>query len=59
MSGFGINNVNQVQEVCEICDGAVVASSIIKIIENNLDNSDRAISIIAEFVRSLKEGINQ
>ena len=58
MSGFGIKNVKQVQEICKICDGAVVGSSIVKIIENNLDNSDRAISIIAEFVKSLKEGIN-
>ena len=59
VSGFGIKNVKQVQEICKICDGAVVGSSIVKIIENNLDNSDRAISIIAEFVKSLKEGINQ
>ena len=56
VSGFGIKNEKQVNEVCKISDGAVVGSSIIKIIEDNLDNTDKAISIIAEFVKKLKSG---
>ena len=43
-------------EICQICDGAVVGSSIVKIIEDNLDNTDKMISIIAEFVKTLKAG---
>ena len=42
VSGFGIKNEKQVQEVCQISDGAVVGSSIVKIIENNLDNTDKS-----------------
>jgi len=56
VSGFGIKNEKQVQDVCQISDGAVVGSSIVKIIENNLDNMDKAISIIAKFVKKLKTG---
>ena len=56
VSGFGIKNEKQVNEICKISDGAVVGSSIIKIIEDNLDNTDKAISIIAEFVKKLKSG---
>ena len=40
VSGFGIKNEKQVQDVCQISEGAVVGSSIVKIIENNLDNTD-------------------
>ena len=56
VSGFGIKNEKQVQDVCRISDGAVVGSSIVKIIENNLDNTDKAITIIKEFVKKLKAG---
>ena len=44
------------QDVCQISDGAVVGSSIVKIIENNLDNTEKAISMIAKFVKKLKTG---
>ena len=33
VAGFGINNKIQVNEICKIADGAVVGSSIVKIIE--------------------------
>ena len=56
VSGFGIKNAKQVHEICQICDGAVVGSSIVKIIEDNLDNTDKAIFIIAEFINNLKAG---
>ena len=56
VSGFGIKNEKQVNEVCKVSDGAVVGSSIIKIIEDNLNNTDKAISIIEEFVKKLKLG---
>ena len=57
VAGFGIKDEKQVKEVCEFSDGAVVGSSIIKIIENNLENTDKAINLIAEFIKKLKVGI--
>ena len=58
ISGFGIKNKKHVSEVCKVCDGAVVGSSLVKIIEENLDDSKRTISIISKFVKDLKEGTN-
>jgi len=56
LSGFGIKNSKQVQEVCKICDGAVVGSSIVKIIEDNLENTNNIISSIAKTINDLKTG---
>ena len=47
---------NNVKEICRFCDGAVVGSSIVKIIENNIDNKKTTVSLISEFVKKLKEG---
>ena len=56
VAGFGIKNKKQVSEVCRICDGAVVGSSLVKIIEDNLDNFDKILSLVANFVNDLKKG---
>ena len=42
--GFGIKNSTDVNNICKIADGAVVGSSIIKIIEENLNNRDKMLS---------------
>jgi tryptophan synthase alpha chain len=57
VSGFGIKNREQVKKVCEISDGAVVGSSIVEIIKNNINNEDKMITLVANFVKQLKEGI--
>ena len=54
--GFGIKNSFDVRNICEIADGAVVGSSIIKIIEENLYNKDNMIKQLGKFVKDLKEG---
>jgi len=59
VAGFGIKNKYQVSEICEITDGAVVGSSIVKIIENNLNQSDIILKLIGDFVKELKKGTNQ
>jgi len=59
VAGFGIKNKNQVSEICAITDGAVVGSSIVKIIENNLNQSDVILKLIGDFVKELKKGTNQ
>ena len=46
----------QVSEICKICDGAVVGSSLVKIIEENLNNKSKIIKLVSEFVKKLKQG---
>jgi len=58
MAGFGINNKLQVSEICKIADGAVVGSSIIKLIENNLNKKNVMLNSINKFVKNLKDGTN-
>ncbi len=54
--GFGIKNGLDVNNICKIADGAVVGSSIIKIIEENLDNKTSMLKKIDEFTKELKTG---
>ena len=54
--GFGIKNSNDVNNICKVADGAVVGSSIIKIIEENLNNKDKMLSEIDKFSKDLKDG---
>ena len=59
VAGFGIKNEMHVKEVSKICDGVVVGSAIVKIIEENLNNNDKSIEKIFQFVKKLKEGTKQ
>ena len=54
--GFGIKNSTDVNNICKIADGAVVGSSIIKIIEENLTNKEKMLSEIDRFSKDLKNG---
>ena len=54
--GFGIKNSTDVNSICRISDGAVVGSSIIKIIEENLNNKEKMLSEINKFSKDLKNG---
>ena len=54
--GFGIKDSTDVKNICKISDGAVVGSSIIKIIEENLNNEDMMIRKISKFTKDLKNG---
>ncbi len=54
--GFGIKNAEDVNKICKIADGAVVGSSIIKIIEDNLGNNNFILDKISKFTKDLKEG---
>jgi len=60
VSGFGIKDPKQVKEICAFCDGAVVGSSIVKIIEENIiTNKDKINLLISKFVQNLKKGTYQ
>ena len=54
--GFGIKNSTDVKNICRVADGAVVGSSIIKIIEENLTNKEKMLSEIDKFSKDLKNG---
>ena len=54
--GFGIKNSTDVNNICKIADGAVVGSSLIKIIEENLNNKNKMLSEINKFSKDLKDG---
>ncbi len=56
--GFGIKNAKDVNNICKIADGAVVGSSIIKIIEENLNDKEVMLNKIDNFLKDLKEGTN-
>ena len=56
LPGFGIKNPVDVNNICKIADGAVVGSSIIKIVEDNLGDRDNMILQIDKFTKLLKEG---
>ena len=56
VAGFGINNKKQVSEVCKIADGAVVGSSIVKIIEKKFRNKNLMLKKIKNLILNLKKG---
>ena len=58
IAGFGINTRSQVSEICNITDGVVVGSSIVKIIEENLEKKNKMIKSIGSFISDLKDGIS-
>ncbi len=54
--GFGISNPEQVKEVIKSgADGAIVASAILNIITENLENKEEMLQKIGKFCRELKE----
>jgi len=58
VAGFGIKNATQVKKICSFSEGVVVGSSIIKIIEENLENNKNSIlPNIANFIKELKKDI--
>tara|TARA_B100000575_G_scaffold164545_1_gene131469 strand:+ start:1269 stop:2063 length:795 start_codon:yes stop_codon:yes gene_type:complete len=54
--GFGIKNREDVSNMCRVADGAIVGSSIIKIIEQNLNDKEKMLKDINNFIKDLKEG---
>ncbi|WP_456419913.1 tryptophan synthase subunit alpha [Methanocaldococcus infernus] len=54
--GFGISKKEHVEEICKVADGAIVGSAIVKIVEKNLNDKEKMLKEIEDFVRELKEG---
>ncbi len=56
VAGFGIKDKKDVSEICKTADGAVIGSSIVKIIENNLYNKEKMMNEVSSFIEELKKG---
>ena len=56
IAGFGIKDKKDVSEICKTADGVVIGSSIVKIIENNLNNKEKMINEVSSFIEELKKG---
>ncbi|MBI05040.1 MAG: tryptophan synthase subunit alpha [Pelagibacteraceae bacterium] len=56
VAGFGIKNVRDVRDVCKIADGAVVGSSIVKLVEKYQKNKKQILKTIDVFTKKLKNG---
>ena len=54
--GFGIKNAIDVNNICKFADGAVVGSSIVRIIEENLNDNELMLKKIDTFTKELKVG---
>ena len=60
VAGFGIKNATQAKEICSFSEGVVIGSSIVKIIEENLEkNEDLILPLVSKFIVDLKKGITK
>ena len=55
IAGFGIKNARDVKAICKIADGAVVGSSIVRIIEENQDDENKILDLVNKFTKKLKK----
>lgn len=55
--GFGISNANQAQEIGAVADGIVIGSAVVKLIDENRNNSE-LISIVSDYTREIKEALS-
>ena len=55
--GFGVSTPQQVKALSRYCDGVIVGSAIVKVLEENLDNKQRAIKDAVSFVKSMIKGL--
>lgn len=55
--GFGISSKTQVQDaISHGADGAITGSALVKIVEDNIGNKEKMLSLLAEKTRELKSG---
>ncbi len=54
--GFGISNAAQAKEIGAIADGIVIGSAVVKLIDENRNNSE-LVKIVAGYARNIKEAL--
>ena len=55
--GFGISTPEQAKQVTELADGAIVASAIIDVYEENIDDEAKLLTAVKQFVSDLASGV--
>lgn len=55
--GFGISTPEQATQVAELADGVIVASAIINVAEENMDDEARLLADVKQFASDLANGV--
>ena len=55
--GFGISNAAQAKEIATLADGIVIGSAIVKLIDENRNNSE-LIKIVSDYTREIKRALS-
>jgi len=57
--GFGISSPDTAARIASMADGAIVGSSVIERIENNLNDENKARDEVYKYIRSLREALDK
>ena len=57
--GFGISTPEQATQVAQLADGVIVASAIINVYEENIDDETKLLTAVKQFASDLAAGIKQ
>ncbi len=55
--GFGISNAAQAKEIGALADGIVIGSAVVKLIDENRNNSE-LVRIVADYTREIKNALS-
>ena len=55
--GFGISTPEQATQVAQVADGAIVASAIINVYEENIDDEAKLLTAVKQFASDLASGV--
>jgi tryptophan synthase alpha chain len=56
--GFGIKDAASARQIGEVADAVVVGSALVRLIEANLDSTDKASKAIAELIASMRKELD-
>jgi tryptophan synthase alpha chain len=56
--GFGVKDAETAAQVSQVADAVVVGSVLVKMIEDNVDNSDIIINNISELLSSMRHAMD-
>jgi len=56
--GFGIKDATSARQIGEVADAVVVGSALVKLIEANLDSTDKAKTAIADLIASMRKELD-
>ena len=55
--GFGISNAAQAKEIGALADGIVIGSAVVKLIDENRNNSE-LVKIVSDYTREIKNALS-